>query len=159
MAFANNKQCTKLMFYAFVLYLSISSLSVSADATMDRPIARSLLPFQKKNVVITNYAVNKEVMNVHCSSSENDLGLKHISYHQTFTFHFKVNWKATTKFRCHVTWRGGGDHWFTAFSRGDGRDKCGECVWHVYGDGGYGDKPLMFYDRNEYGYHLYDWDK
>ncbi|KAF2606172.1 hypothetical protein F2Q68_00046569 [Brassica cretica] len=28
----------------------------------------------------------------------------------------------------------------------------------VYGEGGYGDKPLMYYNRGEEGYHLFDWD-
>ncbi|CAG7904790.1 unnamed protein product [Brassica rapa] len=72
MAFANYHPCTKLMFYAIVFYLSIS-LSASTDATMKKPIARSLLPLQKKTIVIRNSAINKEVMNIHCSSTESDL--------------------------------------------------------------------------------------
>ncbi|KAF3524890.1 hypothetical protein F2Q69_00051735 [Brassica cretica] len=80
-------------------------------------VARSLLPLQNKTVEIINFALNKEVINVHCSSSEDDLGLKHIPYFQRYSFKFKVNRKGTTKFRCHVTWRGGGDHWFTVFNK------------------------------------------
>ncbi|KAH0920271.1 hypothetical protein HID58_027931 [Brassica napus] len=108
---------------------------------------KRLLPLQKKTVEIINFALNKEVINLHCSSSEDDLG---------YSFKFKVNWKGTTKLCCHVTWRGGGDHWFTVFNRG--RGQCSKVVWQIYGYGAL-DKPLMLLDCNGgNGYRFYDWD-
>lgn len=41
---------------------------------------KKLLPLQKKTVEIINFALNKEVINLHCSSSEDDLGLKLKTY-------------------------------------------------------------------------------
>lgn len=110
--------------------------------------------------MIINSARNREVMNVHCSSTEDDLGLQHIHYPRSWSFKFKVNWKSTTKFRCHITWRGGGDHWFTIFK--DRRDHCDLCIWRVLGDGGK-EKPMIrtrWWKGEQIEYqNFFDWDK
>lgn len=83
-----------------------------------KPIAGSLLHLQKKTVEIINFSLNKEVINVHCSNSEDDLGLKHIACFQWYSFKFRVNWKGTRKFRCHVTrnlWALGQDNFLIFF--------------------------------------------
>ncbi|KAG7587277.1 Plant self-incompatibility S1 [Arabidopsis thaliana x Arabidopsis arenosa] len=110
--------------------------------------------------MIINLVRNAEVLNVHCSSSEDDLGLKHIRFARSWYFKFRVNWKSTTKFRCHFTWRGGGDHWFTIFK--DRRDHCDLCIWRVLGDGGK-EKPMIrqrWWKDEELEYEgFFDWDK
>ncbi|KAL1190014.1 putative S-protein [Cardamine amara subsp. amara] len=162
MAFPCNHQTVKLMIYSFVLYVSLSSLLAFSDAAASEEAvtrARGLLPLQKKTITIANVVRNREVLNLHCKSSENDLGLQHIRFARGWTFKFRVNWKGTTKFRCHLTWRGGGDHWFTIFK--DRRDNCDLCAWQVLGDGGK-EKPMIRtrwwkgYLRGNNDY--YDWD-
>ncbi|CAL9240892.1 unnamed protein product [Arabidopsis halleri] len=162
MAFFCNHQFYKLMIYGFVFYMLVLSLLTFSDAASEEPKgrARRLLPFQQKTIVISNVVRNHEVLNVHCKSSEDDLGLQHIRFFHIWSFRFKVNWKGTTKFRCHITWKGGGDHWFTIFK--DRRDHCDYCKWSVLGDGGR-EKP-MIRTRWWKGYEtgrddFYDWDK
>lgn len=160
MAFANNEQCAKLMIYGLVLYVSLSSLLAfsNADSSSELvPTTRRLLPFQQKEIMIVNRLSSRATINVHCKSTEDDLGLQHIRYPYGWSFRFKVNWKGTTKFRCHFTWRGGGDHWFTIFK--DGRDHCDFCSWTIVDNE---PKPLVrqrhwkgAVRREDY----FDWDK
>lgn len=146
MVFSNNQQCTKLMIYGLALYVTVSSLLAFSNAA----------PFEKKTVTIMNNVRNEEVLNVHCSSSEDDLGLKHLTFGTYQQFKFKVNWKGTTKFRCHFTWRGGGDHWFTIFK--DSRDSCDNCEWHILGDAP-NEKPIKRCRTDKSSDLFYDWDK
>lgn len=74
MDFSCNLPCKKLLIYSFILYISMLSLLVSSYATSEELSARArqLLPFEKKTVMIINLVRNAEILNVHCSSSEDD---------------------------------------------------------------------------------------
>lgn len=119
------------------------------------------LPFAKKHVVIKNVVANGQVLNVHCKSSENDLGTIQIPWGKSWDFNFRVNLSASTKFRCYFTWKGGGSHYFTIFSvwRDDNPfgdvPVCKECIWEV----GLKDrKPMCRYRRDGKGSYCFDWD-
>ncbi|KAF3521348.1 hypothetical protein F2Q69_00049127, partial [Brassica cretica] len=73
------------------------------------------IPLAKKHVVIRNVVQNRQTLNVHCKSSDDDLGLIHIPFGNSWGFRFRVNIWETTKFRCHFTWYFGGSHYFDIF--------------------------------------------
>ncbi|XP_010516088.1 PREDICTED: uncharacterized protein LOC104791813 [Camelina sativa] len=123
-----------LIFLAFSLDLS----NVPAESpTLDReePLSKG-----RKNVVIRNKVKNKEVLNVHCKSTKDDLGLVHIPWNDTWGFKFHVNLWRTTEYHCHFTWYKGGSHYFSIFkvSRDDtviGKYPiCTVCIWEVGSD-------------------------
>ncbi|CAN6904596.1 unnamed protein product [Brassica oleracea] len=96
-----------------------------------------LFPLSPKHVVIHNTLANGGVLNVHCNSINDDLGLIHIPWDKDWSFRFRVNIWKSTKFRCHFTWCGGGSHYFNIFTvaRDDSplgeTPDCRECIWEV----------------------------
>ncbi|CAN7061419.1 unnamed protein product [Brassica oleracea var. botrytis] len=93
-----------------------------------------LFPLSPKHVVIHNTLANGGVLNVHCNSINDDLGLIHIPWDKDWSFRFRVNIWKSTKFPCHFTWCGGGSHYFNIFTvdspLGETPD-CRECIWEV----------------------------
>ncbi|CAF2058820.1 unnamed protein product, partial [Brassica oleracea var. botrytis] len=91
-----------------------------SDAVADAPGPGSggdgFIPLAKKHVVIRNVVQNRQTLNVHCKSSDDDLGLIHIPFGNSWGFRFRVNIWETTRFRCHFTWYFGGSHYFDIFS-------------------------------------------
>ncbi|CAH8352984.1 unnamed protein product [Eruca vesicaria subsp. sativa] len=82
MAFSNKPHCILMfMISFFILSLFVSALDVS-DAVAEAPAPGSgsdgFLPLAKKHVVIHNVVKNKQTVDVHCKSSEDDLGLIHL---------------------------------------------------------------------------------
>ncbi|KAL1207967.1 putative S-protein [Cardamine amara subsp. amara] len=140
MAFSNKPHYILMFMTSSILVLFATALDVSNAAT-EAPSPGSggdgFLPLAKKHVVIRNALANKQPLNVHCKSSEDDLGMVEIPWGLTWDFRFKVNWKKTTKFGCLFTWYGGGDHYFDIFkvSRDDNpfgkTPVCKECIWDV----------------------------
>ncbi|KAF8114701.1 hypothetical protein N665_0034s0040 [Sinapis alba] len=140
MAFPNKPQCILMfMISFFILTLYVSALDVS-DAVAETPgpiSGDAYIPLDKKHVVIHNVVKNNQTVNVHCKSSDDDLGLIHIPWNQTWGFRFRVNIWGTTKFHCHFTWHRGGSHFFEIFNVGRDDDEvgllpvCKECLWEV----------------------------
>ncbi|KAG7565830.1 Plant self-incompatibility S1 [Arabidopsis suecica] len=120
-------------FIVFTLALDFSDVAAEAPD--------GFLPLAKKHVVIRNTVENGEELNIHCKSSENDLGHIHLKHGHTWDFRFHVNMSKSTKFRCHFWWYAGGtdffNYWFDIFkvSRDDkpsGRyPVCKECIWEL----------------------------
>ncbi|CAF2190403.1 hypothetical protein BRARA_G02759 [Brassica rapa] len=141
MAFSNMPHCI-LMFMVsfFILTLFVAALDVS-DSPAEAPGPGSggdgFWPLAKKHVVIHNVVSNKQTLNVHCNSSDDDLGLIHIRWNRYWGFRFRVNIWETTRFRCHFTWSGGGSHYFEIFNvwRDDNDfgkfPACSDCIWDV----------------------------
>ncbi|CAN8268286.1 unnamed protein product [Cochlearia groenlandica] len=131
----------------FVLFFVSSTIVLFASATLDLSNVPAeapspsdedgFLPFAKKHVVIWNLVKNFETLNVHCKSSEDDLGMVHIPSGHSWSFKFHVNLYSSTKFHCHFTWHGGGSHYFYIFTvyRDDNPfgkyPVCRECIWYV----------------------------
>ncbi|CAH8344056.1 unnamed protein product, partial [Eruca vesicaria subsp. sativa] len=119
MVFSNKLHCLLMfMISSFTLIIFASALDVSnvvADARTSQSGDDSILPLARKHVVIRNTVENGQVLNVHCKSSEDDLGMIHIPWNQYWDFRFHVNFSKTTKYRCHFTWYGGGSHYFDIF--------------------------------------------
>ncbi|KAL7108113.1 hypothetical protein ACP275_06G094800 [Erythranthe tilingii] len=80
--------------------------------------------------------IRDESINIHCYSSENDLGVHPLSYGTNFTWHFRVNFWGTTKFYCdfNTTKHGSGNYGvYTPTLR---RDRCSiHCLWSVEENG------------------------
>uniref|UniRef100_A0A0D3CYU9 S-protein homolog n=2 Tax=Brassica oleracea TaxID=3712 RepID=A0A0D3CYU9_BRAOL len=101
MAFSNMPHCI-LMFMVsfFILTLFVAALDVS-DSVAEAPGPGSggdgFFPLAKKHVVIHNVISNKQTLNVHCNSSDDDLGLIHIRWNRYWGFRFRVNiWETTS---------------------------------------------------------------
>ncbi|KAL9295071.1 putative plant self-incompatibility S1 [Arabidopsis thaliana] len=143
----NNKSHFLMLFMIFsTLIFFVSALDFpNAPAESPSSGADGFLPLAKKHVVIRNVVKNREILNVHCRSSEDDFGMVHIPWNGTWDFSFHVNFWKNTKFRCHFTWHNGGSHYFNIFKvyRDDNPDGrfpvCKECIWEVgkYGDNGH----------------------
>ncbi|KAG7565832.1 Plant self-incompatibility S1 [Arabidopsis suecica] len=127
-----------LIFSTFIVFtLALDLLDVAAEAP------DGLLPLSKKHVVIRNTVTNGEVLNIHCKSSEDDLGHIRLKHGHTWDFRFRVNFSLSTYFRCHFWWNAvpGGpnyfSYWFDIFTvyRDDnplGRyPVCSECIWEM----------------------------
>ncbi|KAL1207971.1 putative S-protein [Cardamine amara subsp. amara] len=137
MAFISKPHFILLFTIFSTLILFVSALDLS-DVPAEAPSGpNGFLPLAGKHVVIRNTVRNKQSLNVHCRSSEDDLGLQHLPWNGTWDFRFHVNLWKNTRFRCHFTWYGGGSHCFDIFkvSRDDKEfghiPVCKECIWEV----------------------------
>ncbi|CAF2260444.1 BnaA08g26570D [Brassica napus] len=142
--------------------------NTTAEAPAPTPTPGSghdgVLPLAPKHVVIHNTVENGEVLNVHCKSGDDDLGLIRIPWDKYWDFRFHVNIWKTTKFRCLFTWYGGGSHYFNIFTvaRDDTPSGetpvCRECIWEV-GKESIGEKtPMCRVDRDGYTRYCFEWD-
>ena len=146
MASITNSHLTLLFLISSTFIIFTLALEFS-DVTAEAP--DGFLPLAKKHVVIRNTVKNGEELNIHCKSSENNLGHIHLKHGHTWDFRFLVNISKSTKFRCHFWWYAGNkkffNYWFDIFtvSRDDkpsGRyPVCQECIWDLsdYGPEGY----------------------
>ncbi|KAL9295119.1 putative plant self-incompatibility S1 [Arabidopsis thaliana] len=129
MASITNSHLTLLFLISSTFIIFTLALEFS-DVTAEAP--DGFLPLAKKHVVIRNTVKNGEELNIHCKSSENNLGHIHLKHGHTWDFRFLVNISKSTKFRCHF-----------GVSRDDkpsGRyPVCQECIWDLsdYGPEGY----------------------
>ncbi|KAL3650332.1 hypothetical protein CASFOL_006735 [Castilleja foliolosa] len=118
-----------LCFTIGVVLLIISNMNMVApsDEAKSKPLA-------KTRVVLQNSIPNENVT-IHCWSSENDLGTHNLAPNSIFSWHFRVNIRATTKFVCDILVYGD----FFHISVFDGRigNICQEyCLWKITKDGG-----------------------
>ncbi|EOA25369.1 hypothetical protein CARUB_v10018701mg [Capsella rubella] len=138
MSFTNKSHVVTLLFViSSILVLFVSALDFS-NVPAEAPSSGEdgFLPLAKKHVVIRNKVRNRETLDVHCHSRDDDLGLIHIPWNQSWDFRFHVNIWKRTKFVCQFSWLGGGTHFFSIFkvSRDDsiiGYPVCQECIWEV----------------------------
>ncbi|KAJ0246902.1 S-protein [Hirschfeldia incana] len=169
MAFSNKLHCISVFIIIsfLTLILFASGLDVSnnvAPAPAPGSDHDGVLPLAPKHVVIHNIVENGEVLNVHCKSSEDDLGLQHIPWDKYWSFRFHVNIWKTTKFRCHFTWYGGGSHYFNIFTvaRDDtpsGKTPvCRECTWEVGKEWKDGKTPMCRVDGDGRTRYCFEWD-
>ncbi|MCL7022688.1 hypothetical protein MKW94_008483 [Papaver nudicaule] len=103
-----------------------------------------LIQARKKTVAVYNDIDPNIALNIHCWSSEDDLGVHTLYYQQNFRWRFRVNFWRSTKFVCDSSWSdhaGNGNHTvkFTAYkARRDWMKHCVDnCVWSIRLDGGY----------------------
>ncbi|CAG7902810.1 unnamed protein product [Brassica rapa] len=143
MAFSNKPHCILIFMISFFIFtLFVSALDVS-DVVAEAPApgpgsgGDSFFPLSKKHVIIHNVVKNRQTLNVHCKSADDDLGLIHIPWNHYWGFRFRVNIWSTTMFRCHFTWYGGGSHLFVIFDPWRDDDEfakypaCDKCLWQV----------------------------
>ncbi|KAL9293758.1 putative plant self-incompatibility S1 [Arabidopsis thaliana] len=126
----NNKSYFIILFMIFSTLIFFVSALDFPNAPAEAPSSDhdGFLPLAKKHVVICNKVKNREILNVHCRSSEDDFGWVHIPWNGTWDFSFHVNFWKNTKFR---------------LSKDDNPTGhfpvCKECIWEVgkYGDNGH----------------------
>ncbi|XP_048622245.1 S-protein homolog 5 [Brassica napus] len=171
MAFSNKLHCISM--FMIISYLTLilfaSGLDVSntmAEAPTPTPGSGhdGVLPLAPKHVVIHNTVENGEVLDVHCKSGDDDLGLIHIPWDKYWGFRFHVNIWKTTKFRCQFTWYGGGSHYFNIFTvaRDDTPSGetplCRECIWEVGKESKDEKTPMCRVDGDGYTRYCFEWD-
>ncbi|CAF2266690.1 hypothetical protein BRARA_D00382 [Brassica rapa] len=168
MVFSNKLHCLLMfMISSFTLIIFASALDVSnvvKDAGTSKSGDDTLLPLARKYVVIHNTIENKQSLNVHCKSREDDLGMIHIPWNHYWSFRFHVNISKTTNYRCQFSWYGGGSHYFDIFkvSRDDTQfgkvPICKECIWEVRKESRDGKSSICRINRNGYPHYCFGWD-
>uniref|UniRef100_M4CG85 S-protein homolog n=1 Tax=Brassica campestris TaxID=3711 RepID=M4CG85_BRACM len=127
----------KLIKVNMKIALDVSDVVAEAPAPGPGSGGDSFFPLSKKHVIIHNVVKNRQTLNVHCKSADDDLGLIHIPWNHYWGFRFRVNIWSTTMFRCHFTWYGGGSHLFVIFDPWRDDDEfakypaCDKCLWQV----------------------------
>ncbi|KAM7521807.1 hypothetical protein LguiA_011709 [Lonicera macranthoides] len=77
------------------------------------------------------------LVNVHCKSKDDDLGLHTMSYNQSFKWHFRPNFWLTKLFYYSVTTKNDANFHFDAYVYTRDRRGCGfDCRWLVVVEGG-----------------------
>ncbi|GFP96192.1 hypothetical protein PHJA_001763300 [Phtheirospermum japonicum] len=83
--------------------------------------------------IINGFENHSKSLNVHCWSSQDDLGQHSLQVDEDFTWHFKVEFDGSTLFSCDVN-QGALTKRFDAFSAAVEGTRCalnGECYWLV----------------------------
>lgn len=71
------------------------------------------------------------ILNVHCKSKDDNLGLHILHFQEFFSWHFRPNFFGTTLFFCRLHWQGKKAGTFDIFKYSYG-DLCGpKCYWFV----------------------------
>ncbi|PIA62065.1 hypothetical protein AQUCO_00200208v1 [Aquilegia coerulea] len=94
------------------------------------------------HVYVKNLIAPNKILNLHCKSKDNDLGLHKLAYRQNQTWSFKVNFMGSTLFWCGMVWQDDRGHWvqgsFIIYKYTRDYGKCdGICVWDVQKNGLY----------------------
>ncbi|CAH8270855.1 unnamed protein product [Arabidopsis lyrata] len=111
----------------------------------------------KSMVRITNRLGDGSTLNLHCKSSDDDLGLQILAPNGSWSFKFRPNIIfGVTLFSCHFTWPGQ-SKWFNIYD--DDRDgvrkgiPCIYCIWDISKNG-----PCRFSERDDAFNICYDWN-
>ncbi|PIA62066.1 hypothetical protein AQUCO_00200209v1 [Aquilegia coerulea] len=103
---------------------------------------------KRVSVYVNNMVAPDTMLDIHCKSKNDDLGLHKIAYRQNQTWSFKINFWGTTLFWCGMGWHdkdprgfnpGGYIHGsFEIYNYKRDSKKCdGICVWNVQNYGIY----------------------
>lgn len=85
----------------------------------------------KVDLRIINDMGNGLVLNVHCKSKDDDLGIHNIAPNQYYEFRFRPSYWFVTLFYCEFWW-GSESHWFDIYVQKRDHDRCDkECWWKV----------------------------
>lgn len=129
-------------------------LLVLAFSLVQPPITQSL--FNKFHVHVGN-GLSNATFNAHCYSKDDDLGTHVLPGQAEFSWKFRINLKANTKFFC-KTWWAKGRLDFVSFHVEEKflMDDCGAttCVWTARDDGMY-----LYRYKNHSLVKTYDWVK
>ncbi|KAK6911251.1 Plant self-incompatibility S1 [Dillenia turbinata] len=102
--------------------------------------------FFPKRAHLTMQNTMSDIVDVHCKSGEDDLGVLTLQPSQTFSFTFRPSAIAVTLFCCSFKWNNMLKY-FDIYDESRDRKQCAECLWEVHASG-----PCMF----NYRTHQYD---
>ncbi|KAJ4848699.1 hypothetical protein Tsubulata_043139 [Turnera subulata] len=142
------RQTIMFHFQAYVILLAMAFVVGNS--------IRLPLPFRTFHVRVENSLAGGKILNVHCKSGDNDLGLHRLRPNNHQEFAFKMNYLGTTLFWCTLT-QGNRYASFEVF-KPDSEffyDKCGggdTCAWRAQEDGIY----LLRTDQNKWNI-MYTW--
>ena len=89
-----------------------------------------LIP-SKVHMKITNDLENGLVLNLHCQSKDNDLGVHALSKGEAFLFVFRPSFGGHTLFYCSMDWQGASHHFDIYNYEVDGNRCKHDCPWSV----------------------------
>ncbi|ESR33770.1 hypothetical protein CICLE_v10007065mg [Citrus x clementina] len=95
-------------------------------------------------VIVNNDLDNRLDLTVHCKSKNDDLGERHLPYHNSFQFSFRPNFWGRTVFFCSMHWPPEHEiYWFDIYVTTRDRRLCKErCSWNIKPRG-----PCLFNDK------------
>jgi len=85
---------------------------------------------EKTTVIVRNSLEGRQDLVLHCMSKDNDLGMQHLRFDQTFRWSFRVNFFETTLFHCTFQWQGASYKFVIYDARRDDPD-CSQCSWII----------------------------
>lgn len=88
--------------------------------------------FGRVHVKISNELGQGLVLNLHCYSSDDDLGTHALPIHGSIQFSFRPSVFKTTIFTCSFGWNGG---YHVAQIYNHDRDRCRNCTWSIIPSG------------------------
>ncbi|OVA18533.1 Plant self-incompatibility S1 [Macleaya cordata] len=96
--------------------------------------------WRKIHVHVENDITPNKMMELHCKSKDDDLGLRSLEYKESFSWKFKINFSKTTLFFCYMGWNGTDGKLvqgsFEIYSAKRDRTRCGtQCYWSARKDG------------------------
>ncbi|CAF1697137.1 hypothetical protein HID58_050519 [Brassica napus] len=132
---ANIQRTQVLVVMIISLLIQISLLQAETIASDVHPNISTL----KSIVRITNRLGDGSILNLHCKSPDDNLGLKILAPNKSWSFTFRPNIWGTTVFYCHFTWpRGHSTHFYIYDDIRDGVHRgipCIYCFWDISKDG------------------------
>ncbi|CAN8299400.1 unnamed protein product [Cochlearia groenlandica] len=112
--------------------------------------------FLKSKVTITNRLGDGSTLNLHCKSTDDDLGLKIVAPNKSWYFRFRPNIWGSTVFSCHFTWLKESRKFDIYDDSRESVNKhipCTYCFWDISKDG-----PCRFNDMTDSYDICYDWN-
>ncbi|EOA18187.1 hypothetical protein CARUB_v10006666mg [Capsella rubella] len=97
-------------------------------------------PVGKNVVTVTNDIGPGIVLNLHCKSRDDDLGVQALQPGQQFQWKFRENLIKSTEFYCNCGWNNQLKH-FTAWTSYEEEGTCLKCFWSIRADG-----PCLYAD-------------
>ncbi|XP_062177018.1 S-protein homolog 1-like [Alnus glutinosa] len=119
-------------------------------------MSQPLIANAGKFVVHVENGLKNDILQAHCKSGDDDLGLQYISVNKEFQWSFGINFWQSTLFFCNMSWVGG-QRTFDVFWVNNifFRKYCPhyDCLWRAQEDGIY----LFNYESSEYEFQ-YKWE-
>ncbi|KAE9598022.1 putative plant self-incompatibility S1 [Lupinus albus] len=109
--------------HIFMLLQLLLLIAVSEGSILKRP---------KRHVHIMNFLDHNINLNVHCKSTDDDLGFHDVSYGNEYQFEFYPNIFGTTMFFCNLQWQGKVQLVTVYDARTSDFERCvNNCYWRV----------------------------
>lgn len=97
--------------------------------------AHNVISLGRTQVTILNHLDSKSDLTVHCKSADDDLGLRHLHFEESFNWSFGINFIGQTQYYCSFQWNNGKLYWYDIYKAHRDSRECRNCIWWIYESG------------------------